>query len=171
MAEVGLVRFAHLALEVTSASVAPCRSKFSKHVFTQPQLLSILCLMRYEDWTFREAQVRLSEHSELRAALGLSRVPDHVTLHRFFNERLGEEMIERVLAEITGRLPPPPSGGAVVAVDGTGLFPGSVNTFHVKRARDRGKGSAWPHYLKWLVAVDTGRLVVVGQMARLRQLL
>jgi len=166
MAEVGLVPFARLALEVASASVPPYRSKFSKHVFTQPQLLAVLCLMRYEDWTFREAQVRLSEHSELRTALGLSSVPDHVTLHRFFNERLPEEMIERVLAEIAGRLPPPPSGGAVAAVDGTGLFPGSVNTFHVKRAKDRGSGSPWRHYLKWLIAIDTERLLVVAQMAK-----
>jgi hypothetical protein len=29
----------------------------------------VLCLMRYEDWTFREAEVCLSEHSELRFAL------------------------------------------------------------------------------------------------------
>jgi hypothetical protein len=29
-------------------------------------LLAILCLMRYEDWTFREAEVGLAEHGELR---------------------------------------------------------------------------------------------------------
>jgi len=27
--------------------------------------------MRYEDWTFREAEVRLGEHRELRLVLGL----------------------------------------------------------------------------------------------------
>ena len=166
MAEVGLVRFARVALEDATAAVPVYRSKFSKHVFTQPQLLAVLCLMRYEDWTFREAEVRLSEHRELREALGLSRVPDHVTLHRFFGERLSEEMIERVLTGIVARLPPPPSGGAIVAVDGTGLFPGSVSTFHVKRAKDRGDGFAWRHYLKWLVAIDVERLVVVAQMAK-----
>ncbi|MEK9134030.1 MAG: transposase [Pseudomonadota bacterium] len=166
MAEVGLVRFARVALEDATAAVPVYRSKFSKHVFTQPQLLAVLCLMRYEDWTFREAQVRLSEHRELREALGLSRVPDHTTLHRFFNERLSEEMIERVLAEIARGLPPPPSGGAIVAVDGTGLFPGSVSTFQVKRAKDRGEGFAWRYYLKWIVAVDVERLVVVAQMAK-----
>jgi len=35
--------------------------------FTQPQLLAILCLMRYEDWTFREAEVRLAEDPDLLA--------------------------------------------------------------------------------------------------------
>ena len=74
MAEMGLVRFAGLALEVGQAVLPAQRSKFSKRQFTQPQLLAVLCLMRYEDWTFREAEVRLSEHYELRSALRLSSV-------------------------------------------------------------------------------------------------
>jgi transposase-like protein DUF772 len=39
--------------------------------------------MRYEDWTFREAEVRLREHQELRAVLQLPAVPDYTTLYRF----------------------------------------------------------------------------------------
>jgi hypothetical protein len=50
MAEVGLVRFAGLALEVSQVVLPPQRTKFSKRVFAQPQLLAVLCLMRYEDW-------------------------------------------------------------------------------------------------------------------------
>jgi len=66
MAEVGLVPFARVTLHV-AASVPPrYRTRFSKHQFTQPQLLAILCLMRYEDWTCREGEVRLREHGELR---------------------------------------------------------------------------------------------------------
>ncbi len=49
MAEVGLITFAQVALEVAQAVMPPYRSKFSKRRFTQPQLLAILCLMRYED--------------------------------------------------------------------------------------------------------------------------
>ena len=89
MSEVGLVRFAKMALEVAEAVLPDYRSKFSKHVFTQPQLLAILCLMRYEDWTLRKAEVRLAEHSELRSALGLHKAPDHTTLYRFV-QRLDE---------------------------------------------------------------------------------
>jgi hypothetical protein len=63
MAEVGLVRFAQVAREVAEAVLPTYRSKYSKHLFPQPALLAILCLMRYEDWTFREAEVRLGEHA------------------------------------------------------------------------------------------------------------
>jgi hypothetical protein len=69
MAEVGLVHFARVALEVAEAVLPDYRTKFSKHIFTQPQLLAVLCLMRYEDWTLRKTEVRLAEHSELRSAL------------------------------------------------------------------------------------------------------
>ncbi len=54
MAEVGLVRFARVALEVAEAVLPDYRTKFSKRTFTQPQLLAVLCLMRYEDWTLRK---------------------------------------------------------------------------------------------------------------------
>ncbi len=79
MAEVGLLPFARIALQVSKAVLPRYRSRFSKHQFTQP----LLCLMRYEDWTFREAEVRLGEHRELRQALGLVSVPDFTTLGRF----------------------------------------------------------------------------------------
>jgi dipeptidyl-peptidase-4 len=59
MAEVGLLPFARIALQVSQAVLPRYRSRFSKHQFTQPQLLAILFLMRYEDWTFHEAEVRL----------------------------------------------------------------------------------------------------------------
>jgi hypothetical protein len=48
--------------------------------------------MRYEDWTFREAEVRLAQHQELRTALGLQRVPDYTTLYRFVR-RLETEVV------------------------------------------------------------------------------
>jgi hypothetical protein len=70
MADVGLLPFVRIALHVCRAVLPRYRSRFSKHQLTQPQLLAILCLMRYEDWTFREAEVRLGEHRELRQAWG-----------------------------------------------------------------------------------------------------
>jgi hypothetical protein len=56
----------------------------------------VLCLMRYEDWTFREAEVRLREHPELRAALQLPAVPDYTTLYRFLR-RLEDDTVDRGL--------------------------------------------------------------------------
>src|SRR2546426_12276575 len=98
MAEVGLLAFARTAWEVGRAVLPPYRTRFSKHQFTQPQLLAILCLLRYEDWTFREAEVRLREHRDLREVLQLQAVPDYTTLYGFLR-RLEDDTIDRGLGE------------------------------------------------------------------------
>jgi hypothetical protein len=66
-------------------------------------LLAILCLMRYEDWTLREAEVRLNEHRELRQALGLASVPDFTPLYRFL-KRLDDTTLDRAVGETVRRL-------------------------------------------------------------------
>src|SRR5260370_26281571 len=123
MPEVGLLSFARVAPDVATTVLPTYRSRFSKHQFTQPQLLAILCLMRYEDWTFREAEVRLREHRDLREVLHLQVVPDYTTLYRFLR-RLAEDTIARGLGETVRRV----RGGrrprrASAALAGTGPSP------------------------------------------------
>ena len=169
MAEVGLLPFARIALQVSRAVLPRYRSRFSKRQFTQPQLLAILCLMRYEDWTFREAEVRLSEHRELRQVLGLVSVPDFTTLYRFL-QRLDDQTIDRAVGETVRRL----RGSlrqkrkrARVAVDATGLAQGAVSTFFVRRMHHHGqKPRPWRHWLKWVVAADLDQQFVLSQLAR-----
>lgn len=79
MGEVGLVRFAQVALEVAETVLPSFRSAYSKQRFAQPSLLAMRCLMRDEDWTFREGEVRRGEQQALRTALGRERVPDYTT--------------------------------------------------------------------------------------------
>jgi Transposase DDE domain/Transposase domain (DUF772) len=165
MAEIGLVTFVRVALAVGQAALPAYRSKFSKRQFTQPQLLAVLCLMRYEDWTFREAEVRLAEHRELRAALGLPVVPDYTTLDRFLR-RLTVELLEQTLSAVVQRLIPQIDGPVTVAVDATGLTPGAISTFFVKRIKDRSPGFTWRHWLKWTMAIDVDRRVILAQTAR-----
>jgi hypothetical protein len=176
MAEVGLVGFARVALDVARSVLPDYRSKFSKHVFTQPQLLAVVCLMRYEGWTLRKAEVRLAEHRELREALELHKAPDYTTLHRFLN-RLEEQVLVRALDETVRRGTPPSRHAhhdddqqgrsrAIVAVDATGLSPGAISTFYVQRTQNRGsKPMLWRKWLKWLVLVDTQSQLVLAQEA------
>jgi Transposase domain (DUF772) len=169
MSEVGLVPFARVALEVSREVLPAYSHRFSPQRFTQPQLLAILCLMRYEEWTFRAAEVRLVEHAELRKALELEVVPDYSTLFRFML-RIEEELIAQVLGEVVRRLekrnPPPAQQDRAVAVDATGLAPGAISTFFIRRREHRG-GSPTPYryWLKWLVAVDTRLRLILAQKA------
>jgi len=152
MAEIGLLAFAHTASEVDRVVLPPYRTRFSKHQFTQPQLLAVQCLMHYEDWTFREAEGRLGEHRELRQTLGLSSVPDFATLYRFL-QRLDDQSIDRAVGETVRRMRA--WGRRSRLVDATGLAQGAVSTFFVRRMHHRGqKPLPWRHWLKWLVVAD-----------------
>jgi len=153
MTEIGLVAFAQCALQIAETILPKYRSKFSKHLYTQPQLLALCCLMRYADWTFRQAEVRVNEHSDLRTALKLKVAPDYSTLHRFL-DRIDEATIHRLLDHVVRIFPNPPES-VTVAVDSTGLTPTAVSTFFVKRARDRGEGFTWRHWLKWTMSVES----------------
>src|SRR5260370_38443119 len=87
--------------------------------------------MRYEDWTFREAEVRLREHGELRAVLQLSSVPDYTTVYRFLR-RLPDDTLEKVLGESVRRLRRSSRRGrrqAAGAAAGTALSPHGVATY------------------------------------------
>jgi hypothetical protein len=169
MPEIGLLPFARVAWQVASAVLPPYRTRFSKRQFTQPQLLAILCLMRYEDWTFREAEVRLREHAELRTVLRLSSVPDYTTVYRFLR-RLPDDTIESALGESVRRLRCSSRRGrrrAAVAVDGTGLSPHGVSTYFIRRMEQQSHGEKRSrYYLKWLVVADVDRQVILAQRAK-----
>jgi Transposase DDE domain/Transposase domain (DUF772) len=165
MAASGLMTLARVALRSGQAMLPAYRSKFSQHRFTQPQLLAILCLMRYEEWTFREAAVRVAEPRELRAALGWHRVPAYTTLYRFLR-RLDAAILEQLLNAVVARLLPQASSPATVAVDATGLAPGAVSTCFVTRAKDREPGCTWRPWLKWTMAVAIDQRGILAQTAR-----
>ena len=169
MSEVGLVPFARVALEVSREVMPAYSHRFSPQRFTQPQLLAVLCLMRYEDWTFRAAEIRLAEHGELRRVLELQAVPDYSTLFRFM-VRVEEQVIAQVLTEVVRRFqrrkPAPGKAKSSVAVDATGLAPGAISTFFIRRREEHGAAPLPRRYwLKWLLAVDTRLRVILAQKA------
>jgi hypothetical protein len=148
MAEVGWVSFAKLAVAIGRLVVSAYRRQCSKQRFSQSQLLAVLCLMRDEDWTFREAEVRLTEPGELCTVLGRRSVPDYTILDRFLRG-LSEATLERTLSEGVRRLMAVEEiRRATVAIDATGLTPRAISTFFVMRDKDREPGITWWHWLQ-----------------------
>src|SRR5216684_3578361 len=165
MAELGPLPLARVALQVATQVLPLYRTRFSKHQFTQPQLLAVLCLMRFEDWTFREAETRLREHQELRAALQLPAVPDYTTLYRFLR-RLEDDTVDRGLRETVRRLRRRRRRAVSVAVDGTGLSYNSVSTFFIRRLEQHADRSPrHRHWLKWVIVVDVQQQMLLAQRA------
>jgi hypothetical protein len=121
--------------------------------------------MRYQDWTFREAETRLREHQELRAALQLPAVPDYTTLYRFLR-RLDDHTVERGLGETVRRLRRRRRRPVSAAIDGTGLSYNSVSTFFVRRMEQHAERSVQHrHWLKWVIVVDVQQQILLAQRA------
>src|SRR2546422_7956667 len=105
--------------------------------------------MRYEDCTFREAEVRLREHHELRAALPLQAVPDYTTLYRFLR-RLEDDDVDRGLQETVRRLRRRPRPAGSSPIDGTGLSPTFVRTLFLPPLEQHAhRGPPRPPWVKW----------------------
>jgi hypothetical protein len=166
MAEVGLVRLAQVAREVAESVLPLYSHPRSKRLYTQPQLVAILCLMRYEGWTYREAVVRLAEHRELREALHLARVPHFTTLQKFL-KRLGEEELEGLLAEAAKRLMPKDGAPFIGACDATGLRTSRASYYFVRRLREMGQRVRRRAWLKYSLLVEVRRRAILAQRAGL----
>ena len=98
--------------------------------------------------------------------MALRSVPDYTTLYRFLR-RLDETAITRALNEVVHRMTlPGPRRRAPVAADATGLSPGAISTFFVRRMYHHNQQPMpWRHWLKWLVAVDLNQQLLLAQKA------
>jgi hypothetical protein len=95
----------------------------------------------------REAEGRLAEHAELRAALGLQQGPDAPAVYRFLR-RPDDAVLEQPWTAVVQRLAPEPDYQDTVPVEATGLAPGAISPFFMKRAKYGGKGFTWRHGCK-----------------------
>jgi hypothetical protein len=75
--------FAEGALAAARAALPPYSSKFSKRDFTRHQLFAALALKTFLRTDYRGIVAYLRDWSDLRDALGLTKVPHFTTLQKF----------------------------------------------------------------------------------------
>jgi hypothetical protein len=76
------LELAKLALESAREAIPQYSSRFSRHDYTQYQLYALVALRRLLRTDYRGLEATLRDWTELREALGLTRVPDHSTIQR-----------------------------------------------------------------------------------------
>jgi len=76
------VAVAKMALKVGRRALTPYSSPFSRHDFLQAQLFAILVLKSFYRTDYRGIVAELADHSDLRRALGLTKVPEHTTVFK-----------------------------------------------------------------------------------------
>ncbi len=98
------MRAAH---ELGSALFDERAHKFARKDFTLPQLFACLVLREHQRKSYRGAEALLADCSDLRAAVGLDKAPDHNTLWRAFEHLVKRAAVDRALdlmvADAAGR--------------------------------------------------------------------
>jgi hypothetical protein len=75
--------FAREALAAAREALPAYSSRYSRKDFTQHQLFAALALKTFLKTDYRGVQAQRADWSDLRAALGLAKVPDYSTLQKF----------------------------------------------------------------------------------------
>ncbi len=118
----------------------PCSPK----IYTQPQLFACLVLMVFLRTDYRGVEAHLRDLAAYRDWLGLTRVPDHSTLHKFAQRLLGVAVTDRLLAASVQRLMGRRRRIRRAAADSTGLEAGHRSPYFVQR---RAAGQTQAHRL------------------------
>jgi hypothetical protein len=133
------------ALAVGKDALPDYSHRCSPKVFTQPQLFACLTLMVFLRTDYRGIEAHLRDFTAIGEWLGLSRVPDHSTLHkaaqRFFGAAVGDQLLAASIKLLMGRR----GSVARCAADSTGLESGHRSPYFV-RATNAGTARKSPLY-------------------------
>ena len=111
-----LVKFIEYAYSYARMSLNLYSSKYSKKMYSQPALFSIIALKTYLNLTYRQIVEFISFSDKLQKYLKIKRAPDYSTLQKFF-KRMPTDMFERITKQIIMYLKIQPK---LIALDGVG---------------------------------------------------
>lgn len=124
-----ILRFTEKAIHLARRAVSRYSSKFSKHRYTLPQHVVLLCLKVRKNTTYRGLLDELVEMPRIRRVLGLAELPTPSTLCKAFN-RL-DMAVWRVLLTLSATLLPT---SGIVGVDASGFDRSHASKHYTKRA-------------------------------------
>lgn len=123
-----LLKFTEVCMQLATAQVPLYSSKFSKHTFTQPQLVVLYGLKIKLGVTYRELIDWLQEMPRIRQALGLKRLPHFTTVQKAF-QRLSPA-IWRLVQWVSAALL---EGDGIAALDASGWDRSYASRYYTQR--------------------------------------
>lgn len=133
-------------------------SKYSKKLYSQPALFTIIALKTYLNLTYREIVEFISFSDRLQKYLKIRSAPNHSTLQKFF-KRMPTDMFERITNQIINNLNIKPK---IVALDGSGFTRDNADKYYSK-IRDKER----KNFTKYHIAIDVDtRLILYSQAVK-----
>lgn len=145
------VRVATAALKSAQKCMAAYGSHFSRHDFTQRQLLVILVLKTLQKTTYRGICNFLEASPPVCEAIGLKKIPHFTTAQKFADRADILSVVDAMLADLVG---PMIEGTPEMAIDSTGIEITCASRYYASKRSDRES-----RYIKVSVAVVCGLCV------------
>jgi len=165
-----------VALAVGRRALPDYAHRFSPKVFTQPQLFACLAFMAFLRTDYRGVEEHLRDCPYWRETIGLTRVPDHATLHRAHRRLLTAARADKLLAaslEVAfGRRAGGRANIRLAAADSTGMETGHRSAYFVRRkARGQKHGknplyqtTSYTRYPKLTTLIDTATHLILAAL-------
>jgi hypothetical protein len=159
------ISFLTVTLNVVKAIKIPeYRTKYSKHEYSQHQLLTLIIFKEYLGMRYRQFKDILELIGDIKPVLGISKIPHYSTLCKF-SHRLSSVLISKVLKKVTTLFYRSQGRISTIAIDSTG-FPTSYFSYYYSiRAKKDRKG-----FLKVSIAIDTkNQTILAAKITKNRQ--
>jgi len=151
------IRFLHAAhAHVQRLPLRRYSHRFSRHTYTQQQLLMLVLFKEYLTATYRDIVDLVSLMPEVRDLLNLKTMSHFTTLQKFLT-RTSSGHLSTVIYHCSQVTLPPEAAGSLVAVGATGFTCGNARDRYCERA-----GRPRKPCMEISVAVDTDSLTLVG---------
>ncbi len=151
------MRFLHAAHDhVHRLALLRYSHRFSRHTYTQHQLLILVLFKENLRATYRDIVDLVSLMPEVRDLLNLKTIPHFTTLQKFL-ARISSGFLSTVIHHCAEATLPPDAMVPMIAVDATGFTCDYASDWYNERT-----GRPRKTFMKLSVAVDTDRLILLG---------
>lgn len=155
---------ARMALRAARDSLPDYAKAKSPKKFTQPQLMACLVIKEFLQLDYRGIHTVLSEWSDLRSVIGLTKVPHFTTLCAAAQRLLGKVKADATLDGVLERCRQTkilPKRSKQAAIDSTGLETRHISAYFTKRC-ERHSNHYKHRYPKLSAICDTGSHLILG---------